>query len=201
MPDDTALPERWREIPGYEGYYEVSDRGRVRSLARVVIRSDGQRQRVPGKIKKLTLDPAGYFRTMLIVRGSERRVRCRLVHGLVLAAFVGPRPPGFEVLHWDGNPANNCLANLRWGSHRENIADLMRHGRHGGLAKTHCPRAHLLQAPNLVPSHLKRGRRACWACVLAIGRQRHERAHGRDLDLQVESDRRYIEIMGRDLAS
>lgn len=55
--------------------------------------------------------------------------RCaRLVHRLVLEAFVGPCPEGMECRHLDGNPANNRLDNLCWGTRRENCEDAVRHG-------------------------------------------------------------------------
>ena len=50
------------------------------------------------------------------------------VHRLVLEAFVGPCPPGCETRHLNGNPADNRLCNLAWGTHRENAADKVRHG-------------------------------------------------------------------------
>jgi hypothetical protein len=55
--------------------------------------------------------------------------RTRKVHRLVLLTFLGPCPPGMECLHGDGDPANNRLDNLRWGTHKENVADTRRHGR------------------------------------------------------------------------
>lgn len=50
------------------------------------------------------------------------------IHRLVLLAFVGPCPPGMECCHIDGNPINNRLSNLRWGTRRENMEDRVRHG-------------------------------------------------------------------------
>jgi hypothetical protein len=50
------------------------------------------------------------------------------VHTLVLNAFVGPRPAGHECRHLDGDPANNALTNLAWGTHAENYRDKVRHG-------------------------------------------------------------------------
>ncbi len=58
----------------------------------------------------------------------------RTVHRLVLEAFVGPCPPGMQCRHLDGNPANNRLENLAWGTHAENAADKIRHGRGGPLS-------------------------------------------------------------------
>jgi hypothetical protein len=54
----------------------------------------------------------------------------RLIHVLVLEAFIGPCPPGLECRHLDGDPSNNALDNLRWGTHLENCVDRDRHGKH-----------------------------------------------------------------------
>ena len=56
-----------------------------------------------------------------------------LVHRLVLETFVGPCPPGMECRHLNGNPTNNHLCNLKWGTHKENIRDAMQHGTHNCL--------------------------------------------------------------------
>jgi hypothetical protein len=52
----------------------------------------------------------------------------RFIHHLVLEAFVGLRPPGLICCHWDGDPANNHLENLRWDTHKSNCDDMLRHG-------------------------------------------------------------------------
>lgn len=52
----------------------------------------------------------------------------RYIHRLVLEAFVGPRPPGLICCHWDGDPANNRLENLRWDTYKSNCDDMLRHG-------------------------------------------------------------------------
>jgi hypothetical protein len=62
-----------------------------------------------------------------LVRGGIKK--CRAVHRLVLEAFVGPCPPGYQCCHWDGDPGNNHLENLRWGTPKDNADDTLRHGR------------------------------------------------------------------------
>jgi hypothetical protein len=59
----------------------------------------------------------------------------RPVHRLVLEAFAGPRPPGMICCHWDGDPGNNRLGNLRWDTPKANSADALRHGRRACGAK------------------------------------------------------------------
>jgi hypothetical protein len=116
--------ERWRSVIGYEGLYEVSDLGRVRSLDHVVIRRNGYPQTIRGRIKKTPL-VAGYPSLVLHDRGTRSTL---YVHHLVVGAFIGPRPPGKEVAHWDGDETNVTLSNLRYATPIENDADKIRHG-------------------------------------------------------------------------
>jgi hypothetical protein len=104
------MTEEWRQVPGYEGLYEVSDQGRVRRAGRVLS---------PGPHSQ------GYTRFNLC-KDSVRRPF--MGHQLVLLAFVGPRPEGQETRHLDGNPANNCLTNLCYGLPSDNGADRVAHG-------------------------------------------------------------------------
>jgi hypothetical protein len=103
--------EQWRPVPGFEGKYEVSDLGRVKSL-----------RWTPPRI--LRPGPSNYGH--LSVALGQRNTR--MIHQLVLLAFVGPRPPGQEARHLDGDPANNRLDNLCWGTRGDNIRDAVRHG-------------------------------------------------------------------------
>lgn len=131
--------ERWLPVVGWEDRYEVSDQGRVRSLRFVKINID--RLRSTPLIVKTCLDVNGYP-TLSLCRGSKS-VTVR-VHRLVAAAFLGPRAPGQEVRHLDGDRANPALANLAYGTHVENEADKVVHGtRMAG--ETH-PRAVLTEA-------------------------------------------------------
>lgn len=113
--------EEWRAVVGFEGAYEVSDMGRVRSIPRVA--SDGRR--LTGRVLRPLPHPYGYAMAALCRAGEYRK---HLVHRLVLEAFVGPAPDGEEGCHGDGNPANNALTNLRWDTRRGNMADAVRHG-------------------------------------------------------------------------
>jgi hypothetical protein len=122
--------EGWNEVVAFPGY-EVSDQGRVRSWRKsagvkgqyggtVSVRRD-----VP-RIMKLTPDKNGYLSVTLYLDTTRKRVH---VAHLVLLAFVGPCPPDMEACHNDGNPTNNWLDNLRWGTPLSNAADRDRHGR------------------------------------------------------------------------
>lgn len=105
------MEEIWKPVPGYEGQYEVSNMGRVRSF----------RLNAAGKIRVLTKNKAGHLYVTL-GRGVNKTV-----HWLVITAFIGSRPAGKECCHNDGNPANNCVSNLRWDTHKENARDIFRH--------------------------------------------------------------------------
>lgn len=118
------MSERWRPVPGYEGSYEVSDAGRVRSLDRVVMRSDGRRRRFEGRLLSPGVLRSGHLVVGLHRRGAQETM---CVHRLVLLAFVGPPAPGRIACHNDGDASNNALSNLRWDTHKNNTADMRRH--------------------------------------------------------------------------
>jgi len=103
--------EDWRDVVGFEGKYQVSNTGRVKSFARGNAR-----------VLKPGLTSVGYP-SVVLGRGNTN-----LVHSLVAEAFIGPRPAGHEVLHGDGTRDNNVLSNLRYGTRAENLADSKAHG-------------------------------------------------------------------------
>ena len=158
--------EQWKPVHGYEGIYEVSSHGRVRSLDRTVTYSDGRVCRLKGKALRTPPNQDGYPRANLSAQGKSQ---VRHVHALVAEAFIGPRPDGVDVCHGDGDPANNRLDNLRYGTRSENMLDAVRHGTDHNAAKTRCPRGHELSAENVPPSATKRGWRTCLACKRARG--------------------------------
>lgn len=123
--------EVWAAIPGWEGRYEVSTEGRVRSVDRVaMVRRHDKivQQRYVGRMRRATPNRDGYPR--LELSNGDGTKTTVSVHTLVLLAFVGPRPVGMEALHRDGNPANNRPGNLRWGTHSQNVQDAIAHGTH-----------------------------------------------------------------------
>lgn len=120
--------EEWRDIPSYEGYYQVSNFGRVRSLARVVARGDGKIQ-VKERILKATLDGGGYLIVCLCKSGGRKM---SAVHKLVAMVFLGHKPNGHEkvVNHIDNDKSNNRAENLELVSNRHNCSvDKWRHGK------------------------------------------------------------------------
>lgn len=94
----------WMAIPGYEGFYEVSNHGRVRRIA-------GGKGAHPHCERKLTVGYDGYMRVALS-RGSKKDLKIHLVHRLVASAFLGQIPTGWEVNHKDGVKGNNVVWNL-----------------------------------------------------------------------------------------
>lgn len=119
-----ASTEAWRSVPGYEGAYEVSDKGRVRSLDRTAVDRRGGKRTFRGRMLTLGYDGLGYPSISVCRSGTSRK---RLVHKLVTEAFLGPCPKGKEVCHNDGDHSNSRLNNLRYDTKRSNVLDCMRH--------------------------------------------------------------------------
>lgn len=157
--------EKWLPVVGYEGLYSVSDLGRVRSEARVILRKDGRQQRILERIKKSPVDGRGYPRVALY-RPDHPNGETLLVHRLVMEAFVGPCGDGLEVCHNNNIPTDPRLVNLRYGTRSENLLDKRIHGTHNNSNKTHCPQGHAYDAVNTYYDR-KRNARHCKACKSA----------------------------------
>ncbi len=128
MATNEISTEEWRDIAGWEGLYQVSSDGRVRSLPRERVRITGAVQctiRYESKIINGGI-VNGYRKVGL--QDKVSRLKRYYVHHLVCTAFHGPRPEGPEVAHGDGSRTNNCFNNLRWASRLENQRDREAHG-------------------------------------------------------------------------
>lgn len=138
MDDVTPAPERWLPVPDWEGLYEVSDLGRVRSLDRMVRTHHDGRRLVEGRVLKPgRASIYGHLKVIFTNGGSERY--SFQVHQLVMLAFVGPCPEGMEVRHLDSVPWNNVLTNLTYGTRLENARDRVLNGTDNNARKTNCP--------------------------------------------------------------
>ncbi len=118
------MNEEWRDIPGYEGYYQVSNLGRVKSLPRIVPMSDGRMYTCRERFLKTSF--TGFY--CHVVLSQSGREATLLMHRLVLESFVGLCPDGMECCHEDGDTKNNHLDNRRWDTRQSNSDDKYEHG-------------------------------------------------------------------------
>ena len=114
MPKSHSIVPEGIDIPSCPDY-------RVSPCGKVLFWRSGRWQ-----IMSPFIPDDGYPEVKLRVDGKRRTLK---VHSLVLVAYVGPKPDGLQALHRDGNPRNNRLTNLRWGTPQENADDTIRHGR------------------------------------------------------------------------
>lgn len=113
------MKEQWKAIPGFEGSYEISNFGSVRSLERHVERGgpNGTTHYVQGGLMTPQRHNKGYRKVSL--SGTNY-----FIHRLVLLTFIGPAPADKpQTRHLDGDPTNNRLTNLRWACQAENEDD------------------------------------------------------------------------------
>ena len=115
----------WKPVVGYEGLYEVSNHGRVRSLDRMVEGQPGVFYMKPGRVLKI--NPGHYPNVRLSKNGVGQT---REIHSLVAEAFLGPVPEGMEVCHGSADREDNRLSNLRYDTRAANSADRYRDGTH-----------------------------------------------------------------------
>ncbi len=150
--------EEWRPLPGFEGLYEASDQGRIRSLSRHLLLADAFRmrwRRVEGTVLRPGRRRSGHLVVNLAGRGQH------YVHRLVALAFHGPPPfEGAEVRHLNGDPSDNRAGNLSYGSRSRNTQDR---------------KWHRLQPGRLSP---ERAREIKIAILLGVGDAEVARIHG-----------------------
>lgn len=123
--NDTEI---WKQIPGYEGYYSVSNYGKVRSEDRIITRcKTGIKERHKGIIVKPWIaknSGKGYLMVSLSMNNKRLKIG---VHRLVLWAFSGKQEKGVDARHLDGNCKNNHFSNLAYGTRSDNIQDSVKH--------------------------------------------------------------------------
>ena len=111
------MTEEWRDIEGYEGLYQVSNTGKVKSLERTIWTGRGCYHTLPERILKADKWGGGYYQVTLFKDGKRDRYK---VHRLVAKAFI-PNPDNLPCInHKDENKKNNCVQNLEWCTYKYN---------------------------------------------------------------------------------
>lgn len=168
--ESIESPEQWLPIVGYEGIYEVSDHGNVRSLDRQSPDHRGGVRNFKGKMLRPGRDSNG---KLIVILSRNGKVHSARVHRLVAESFLGPAHEDAEVCHKDDQNENNHVSNLYWGTRSDNLHDAVRNGRHWQANKTHCKWGHEFTSENTAihPS----GGRQCRACNAERSRRRRAR--------------------------
>lgn len=166
----------WRDIPGYEGHYQASDDGLIKSLARSYVNKSGQTQPIRERIlspgTEVGRTRGNKYATVHLRAPDGKSRRSWKVHQLVARTFHGPPPfPGAEVCHGDGNSLNNRADNLRWDTRAANGVDSVKHGTNRYAARTHCESGHEYTPENTRWVGPTRTRRGCRMCHREYSRQ------------------------------
>ena len=148
--------EEWRDVVGYEGLYQVSDQGRVKSLERKVPKWDGERT-VKERILKPAVKPTGYVEVNLYTGGKQKALT---VHRLVCQAFHENPDNKPEVNHINEDKTDNRACNLEWSTRIENCNHGTRNERTGKAQSK--PVAQYTQDGELIK---------VWPSTMEVGRQ------------------------------
>lgn len=136
------LTEEWRPVVGYEGFYEVSDQGRVKSLSRHVHHAVYGSMKVNERFLEQTTDDKGYY--VVTLYGKKKIKKTIQVHKIVAYAFLGKRKSHEVIRHGIEGKKSNKLSNLSYGTHLQNMKDKVRDGTQ--LRGEAAPNAKLLDA-------------------------------------------------------
>lgn len=129
--------EIWKDVIGYEGIYQVSNLGNIKSLGRIAIRKDGSKDRfIHEKPMGKSIDKYGYYKTSLRKVGIHKTPT---LHRLVAIAFLEKPEDKNQVNHINGNKLDNRVENLEWCNNSENI----QHAFDIGLKKGYCGEANV----------------------------------------------------------
>lgn len=124
----------WKPITGFEGRYEVSDLGQIRSLP-------------SGRVLRGSKAGRGYPTVSLSLQGIVTR---RYIHHVVAEAFIGPRPAGMDVCHNNGDISDPSAVNLRYDTRNGNMRDSLEHGSHRSVGRSQCDKGHALTPDNIL---------------------------------------------------
>lgn len=123
-----VMEEIWKAASGWEGFYEVSNMGRARSLDRLARHAKGGYQKIKGQLLKNCYHDFGYVVWGFSANGKQKAVYAHIV---MLETFKGKSPCGMQACHNDGNPRNCRIDNLRWDTVQSNNDDKKIHGTTG----------------------------------------------------------------------
>jgi hypothetical protein len=172
-----ALPaviagEEWRPVDG--AHYEVSNLGNLRRGPQPV----QSRATYPGRPVKRSLNGGGrVIATLTLPSGKQKTF---MLHRLVAAAFLGQPPEGMPLVrHLDGDPGNNTVGNLKYGTAAENTADMMAHGHSFWANRTACSSGHKYTEANTYVTPA--GHRQCKECARTSSRETARRKRAREL--------------------
>jgi hypothetical protein len=172
----SLAEEEWRDVPNYEGLYQVSNHGAVRSCDRVATAG------WPRHIRGVQMSPQVFRTGHLYISLSRGGVPAKMsVHRLVGFAFLADSYfEGAEICHGDGDPTNNHVDNLRWGTASDNQKDRIRHGTNRWASRTHCERGHLFEESNTrwVKRSSGRTHRQCRRCSRDASRRYYRNRKG-----------------------
>lgn len=119
--------EIFKDIPGYEGLYQCSSLGRVKSLERKIIYPNGSLQPYRERFLKQAQQKLGY---LIVVLYKDGIVKTIFVHYLVMLTFVSPRPEGMEIDHKNTIRVDNRLSNLHYCTRKENMNNCITKQKH-----------------------------------------------------------------------
>lgn len=118
--------KQWKAIRNYEGLYEVSNAGEVRSVDREIRNAVGVSRTYKGRLLRPRTISSGYLQVLLCQAGTTE---ARLVHRLVAEAFLANPNRLPVVMHVDDNKHHNQSSNLQWGTYQDNVLDMISKGR------------------------------------------------------------------------
>lgn len=131
------MDEIWKPITEYEGLYEVSNLGRVRSLDRIVRHSPGKTKQAKGQIIKPINHNLGY---LVVGLANENKIIRKYIHRLVGLHFLTQYSEGQVINHIDTNKRNNVVSNLEWCDAKQNAEHAVNHGRYSPITNRLVPR-------------------------------------------------------------
>jgi hypothetical protein len=123
------MSELWKDVPGYEGKYQASTKGHIRSLTRSITQIGRWGTTFTRVVSGRVLRPASSKRDPHLYVSLGHGANGSLVHQLVAHTFIGPQGPRTDVRHINGDPQDNRVENLCYGSRTQNILDVYRQGK------------------------------------------------------------------------